>query len=235
MPEPVIASRDEWLAARKSLLAEEKAHLRRSDELAAKRRALPRVRVEKDYRFITNGGEKSLGDLFGGYSQLIVQHFMFGPDWEQGCPSCSLWADSYDGTVVHMNQRDTGFVAVSRAPLEKLNAYRERMGWRFEWVSSLGSDFNFDFGVSATEAQIKAGTASYNFSETSPHGEEMPGASVFAKDPEGSVFHTYSTYARGLDPLNGMYAYLDLLPKGRDEDDLPFSMSWVRRHDEYDN
>jgi len=225
-----VVSRAEWLEARRALLAEEKALTRQRDAVAAKRRALPWVRVERDYRFETPDGAATLPELFGPHRQLLVYHFMFGPDWAQGCPSCSFWADSFDGNVAHLAARDIAFVAVSRAPLDRLEAYRERMGWTFPWVSSAGSDFNFDFRVSATEAQLERGEMFYNFRDTKA-SEELPGASAFYRDEDGAVFHTYSCYSRGLDPLNAAYQWIDLAPKGRDEDDLPWSMAWVKRHE----
>lgn len=234
MTGPLVVSREEWLKARKDLLEAEKAFAREGDALAARRRALPWVKVEKDYRFQTNEGEKTLAELFGPHSQLIVQHFMLGPGWEAGCPMCSFWADGYDGMDIHMAARDTAFVAVSRGPLDAINAYRERMGWGFEWVSSEGSDFNFDYNVSFTPEEIENDTSTYNYRTGPNQMDELPGTSVFARNDAGEVFHTYSTYGRGLDRMNGAYAYIDLTPKGRDEDDLPFPMAWVRRHDEYD-
>ena len=228
-----IVSQEEWLQARKAHLAREKEFTRLRDQLSRERRALPWVKVEKDYVFQGPNGPESLGDLFGGRSQLLVQHFMYGPDWEEGCPSCSFWADSYDGFIVHLAQRDVTMVAVSRAPLEKLDAFKRRMGWSFKWVSSLGSDFNRDFQVSFTPEEMAKGEMTYNYETRGFPADEAPGVSVFARNEDGEIFHTYSCYARGLDMLNGAYHYLDLMPKGRDEDDLPYSMAWVRRHDEY--
>ena len=233
MTTPRIASREEWLAARKDLLAEEKAHSRAGDALAARRRELPWVEVTKDYRFQTDGGEKSLGDLFGRHSQLITQHFMYAPGAETGCALCSMWADNYNPMIGHFAARDVAFVAVSRAPLADFAAYKARMGWAFDWVSSHGSDFNFDYQASASEAEVEAGETTYNFRKTKPFAQDMPGASCFARK-DGKVYHTYSIYSRGLDRLNGVYNYLDIAPKGRDEDGLPFSMAWVKRHDEYE-
>ncbi|HSF94296.1 MAG TPA: thioredoxin family protein [Thermohalobaculum sp.] len=232
-PAQPIVSREEWLAARTRLLEDEKAFTRARDALSARRRALPWVRVEKDYRFRTPDGEKTLGDLFGPHSQLIVSHFMFGPDWEQGCPSCSFWADGYNGLEVHMAHRDAGFVAVSNTAPEKIGAYRQRMGWSFPWVSSLGSEFNRDFQVSFTEADKVDGEVYYNYARRRFPASEAPGISVFYKPEPGTVVHTYSTYARGLDMLNAAYHLMDLLPKGRDEDGLDFTMAWLRRRDEY--
>lgn len=234
MPTHRIVSREEWLEARKEHLAREKAFTRQRDELSRERRALPWVRVEKDYVFQGPNGPESLGDLFDGRGQLLVQHFMYGPDWEEGCPSCSFWADGYDGFIVHLAQRDVTMVAVSRAPLDKLDAYKRRMGWRFTWVSSLGSDFNRDFQVSFSPEEMASGEMTYNYETRGFPADEAPGVSVFARNEAGEIFHTYSCYARGLDMLNGAYHYLDLVPKGRDEDDLPHSMAWVRRHDQYE-
>ena len=228
-----IVSSDEWLAARRALLDKEKAFTRARDALSAERRALPWKRVETDYVFEGARGSVSLADLFAGRGQLIVYHFMFGPDWEAGCKSCSFWADNYDGAVAHLNARDTNLVAVSRAPYPRLAAYRQRMGWHFEWVSSLGNTFNRDFAVSFPEDGGPEGN-NYNFGTIRFDGEEAPGISVFAREGD-AICHTYSCYARGLDMLNGAYHLLDLVPKGRDEDGLRFTMEWVRRHDEYPN
>lgn len=231
MASPIV-SQSEWLTARKALLAKEKALTRAREELAQARRELPWVKVEKGYRFTGGSGSLSLGDLFGAHSQLIVYHFMFPATWQAGCKSCSFWADGYDGIVKHLGARDVGFAAVSIAPYPTLAAFRERMGWSFEWVSSAGSDFNRDFGVSFSAQQIESRTPDYNFG-TQPFGvEEAPGISVFARR-DGAIFHTYSTYSRGLDWLNPAYHLLDLVPKGRDEADLPFSMAWVKLHDQY--
>jgi predicted dithiol-disulfide oxidoreductase (DUF899 family) len=230
-----VVSHDEWIAARKAHLAEEKAFTRARDALARKRRDLPWEKVDKNYVFDTTAGKQSLADLFGGKSQLIIYHFMLGPGWEAGCPSCSYLADHFDGAAVHLAQRDVSFVVVSRAPLSEIEAFKRRMGWRFKWVSSFGSDFNPDYQVSFT-AQEKAGGKvfyNYEFIESFP-SEERPGASVFYKNAAGEIFHTYSTYGRGLDILIGTYHFLDLAPKGRDEDALAWSMAWVRHHDRYD-
>ncbi len=227
-----IVSNDEWLAARKGFLAKEKEFTRLRDELARQRRELPWVKVEKTYVFDGPNGKETLSDLFAGRSQLIVNHFMFGPDWGEGCPSCSFWADTYNGVVVHLEHRDASFVVISRAPLEKLEAYKKRMGWGFKWVSALHNDFNRDYHVSFTPEEQK--TAVYNYNAGGFGSSEAPGVSVFAKDDTGNIFHTYSCYARGLDTLNGAYQLLDLLPKGRDEQGLPYPMAWVRRHDKYE-
>jgi predicted dithiol-disulfide oxidoreductase (DUF899 family) len=226
-----IVSRDEWLAARKSLLTKEKEFTRARDRLSQERRELPWVKVDKQYVFDGPAGKETLSDLFAGSGQLLVYHFMFGPDWNEGCPSCSFWADNYNGIVVHLKHRDVALVAISRAPLEKLEAYKRRLGWTFKWVSSLGNDFNRDYHVSFTPEEQK--TAIYNYSPSGFGSSEAPGISVFAKDEAGTVFHTYSCYARGLDMLNGAYHLLDLVPKGRDEAGLPYPMAWVRRHDRY--
>jgi predicted dithiol-disulfide oxidoreductase (DUF899 family) len=230
---PRVVSPAEWLAARKELLAQEKAFSHQRDALSAARRELPMVRVEKQYVFEGPDGKESLADLFGGKSQLIVYHFMFGPDWEQGCPSCSLLADHFDGSVVHLAQRDVTLVVASRAPLPQIEAFKKRMGWRFKWVSSHGSDFNRDFHVSFTPVDRVQGKVFYNFGMNGFPGEEAPGASVFYRDGTGAVFHTYSSYARGLDILIGAYNFLDMVPKGRDEDGLAHTMAWVRHHDRY--
>lgn len=232
MSEHKVATREEWLAARQALLVEEKAMSKAADALAAKRRALPWVEVEKDYRFQTDDGEKSLAELFGDRSQLIVQHFMYAPGAEAGCALCSFWADNYNPMIRHFAARDVSFVAVSRAPLADFQAYKARMGWQFDWVSSHGSDFNHDFQASATDQEMADGETEYNFRKTKPFSQDMPGASCFVKR-DGKVYHTYSIYSRGLDRLNTVYNYLDIAPKGRDEQDLPFPMAWVRRHDEY--
>ena len=225
-------SRDEWLAARKKLLAKEKelTHLR--DALSAERRALPWLRVEKQYRFDTPTGQKTLSDLFDGRSQLAMYHFMFAPEWEEGCKSCSFWADSFDRIPIHLAHRDVTFLAVSRAPLEKLQWYGRRFGWTFPWVSSGPSDFNYDFNVSFRPEELKGGRAVYNYQPLRFEETDLPGMSVFAKDGSGAVFHTYSAYARGIDALNVAYQYLDLVPRGRDEGEEP--MSWLRRRDQYD-
>lgn len=229
-----VVSRAEWLEARRTLLAAEKALTRERDRLSEARRALPWVKVETPYVFDTAKGEASLADLFDGRSQLIVYHFMFGPDWNEGCKSCSFWMDNFSGIDVHLAQRDVSFVTVSRAPLAKLEAFKRRMGWNFRWVSSLGSDFNFDFHVSFTDAEKAAGQVAYNYGERMFFSSEGPGMSVFRRGEDGAVYHTYSCYARGLDPLNGAYQLLDLTPNGRDEAGLPYPMAWVRLRDKYE-
>jgi predicted dithiol-disulfide oxidoreductase (DUF899 family) len=230
-----VVSHAEWVEARKAFLAKEKEFTRLRDELSRERRALPWEKVEKSYVFDGPKGKMSLADLFAGRSQLIVYHFMLGPDWEQGCKSCSFWADNFNNIPIHLKHRDVAFTAISRAPLAKLQAYAKRMGWSFPWVSSHGSDFNFDYQVSLTPEQIASGKSTYNYVERPNTESELPGVSVFTKNEKGEVFHTYSTYARGLDMLNGAYHHLDLVPKGRDEDNLPHTMAWVRRHDQYED
>jgi predicted dithiol-disulfide oxidoreductase (DUF899 family) len=231
-PHPVVP-RDQWLAARKALLAREKELTRLGDQIARERRALPWVRMDKDYLFDTPEGRRPFADLFDGRQQLLVQHFMLALGWEQGCKSCSYMADHTDATVVHLAQRDVAFVAVSRAPLAEIERFRARMGWQFRWVSSHGTDFNRDFGVSFTADDRARGKADYNFGGRPP-GEEMPGVSAFYQDEAGQVFHTYSTYGRGVEVMMHTYRLLDLVPKGRDEDALDFTMAWVRHHDRYE-
>ena len=226
-----VVAHDAWLEARKQFLAREKDFTRLRDQLSQARRDLPWERVDKRYVFEGPNGQETLPDLFDGRSQLIVYHFMFDPDWEEGCPHCSRWADNFNGIIVHLNQRDVTMVAVSRAAYPKLAAYKKRMGWSFKWVSSSGTDFNFDYHVSFRPDELARKSAVYNFTVQDPGVSEREGVSVFYKDPRGSVFHTYSAYARGIDMLNVDYHYLDLVPKGRDEGgEGPF---WVRRHDEY--
>ena len=233
MERPKVVTRDEWLAARKRHLEKEKEFTRLRDELSRQRRELPWVRVEKEYVFDGPEGKKTLAELFDGRGQLIVYHFMFGPGWEQGCPSCSFVSDHIDGSVVHLAHRDVTLMAVSRAPLSQIEAFRKRMGWRFKWVSSNGNDFNFDYHVSFTKDEMAKGDVYYNYEMQKFGSEEAPGVSVFYRDATGGIFHTYSAYARGLDILVGAYNYLDLAPKGRDEDGLTHSMAWVRHHDRY--
>ena len=235
MQQHKVVSHDEWIAARKAHLAEEKAFSRTRDALARKRRELPWEKVERKYVFDTPQGKQSLAELVGGKSQLIIYHFMLGPGWEAGCSSCSFLADHFDGAVVHLAQRDVSFVVVSRAPLAEIETFKRRMGWRFNWVSSFGNDFNSDYQVSFTPEEKASGKVFYNyeFIESFP-SEERPGASVFYKNAAGEILHTYSTYGRGLDILIGTYHFLDLAPKGRDEDGLAWSMAWVRHHDRYE-
>ena len=230
---PRIVSREEWLAARKVLLEKEKKLTRERDAIAAKRRQLPWVRVEKNYTFDSPRGQQTLADLFDGRSQLVVYHFMFGPEWKEGCPSCSFNMDHTDGALVHLAERDVSFVAVSRAPSSKIEAFKKRMGWKFNWVSSSGSDFNYDYQASFTPEQIARGKVEYNFDLVEFPSAEGPGVSVFYKDTQGNIFHTYSAYARGSESTINAYNYLDLVPKGRDEDGLPFTMAWLRHHDRY--
>ena len=230
---PIVVSHAKWLAARSEFLAKEKEFNRLRDELSQQRRTLPWEQVEKRYDFDSTKGKVTLADLFDGRSQLIVYHFMFGPGWQEGCPSCSFVSDHFDGTLVHLANRDTTLVVVSRAPFAEIEAFKKRMGWKFEWVSSFGGDFNFDYHVSFTPEERARGKVEYNYAKSEFPSEEGPGASVFAKAATGEVFHTYSTYARGLDILMGTYNLLDLVPKGRDEDRLAFTMSWVRHHDRY--
>ena len=229
----VARSKDEWLAARKRLLAKEKelTHLR--DALSAERRSLPWLRVEKQYLFDTPAGRKSLADLFDGRSQLAMYHFMYAPEWDEGCKSCSFWADGFERMIPHLAARDTTLVAISRAPLQKLDAFKKRMGWTFDWYSSAPSDFNHDYAVSFTPEEIKSGAKIYNFGTSGFGVEEAPGISVFYRDEAGDIFHTYSCYARGLDMMNAAYQYLDLTPLGRHEDGLPYPMDWVRLRDQY--
>lgn len=232
---PKVVSRDEWLEARRALLLREKELTRAGDELARQRRELPWERVEKEYVFDAPGGKRSLAELFAGKSQLVVYHFMFGPDWPQGCPSCSLLADHFDGMNQHLPHRDVRLLAVSRAPLPKIEAFKQRMGWRFDWVSSFDSDFNQDLGVAFSKEEVATGEIRYNYGTAPAFGsEDQPGLSVFRRAGAGDVFHTYSAYARGLDHLLGVYGILDLTPRGRDEDAFRWPMEWVRHHDRYD-
>lgn len=228
-----IVSREQWLESRKQLLEKEKQLTRLGDELSELRRALPWVRVDKQYVFDTLEGPQSLAQLFAGRSQLLVYHFMFSPKWEAGCKNCSFWADQFDGVRIHLQQRDITLLAASRAPLPQLEAYRKRLGWYFKWVSSWGSDFNYDYHVSFTPEQAAAGEAFYNYRVGHPPAEESPGLSVFYQDTQGQVFHTYSCYARGLEAINAAYHLMDLAPNGRHEDGPRGTMTWVRRHDEY--
>ena len=228
-----VVSHGAWLAARKDFLLKEKEFTRLRDELSRQRRTLPWEKVEKQYEFDSTHGKVALADLFDGRSQLVIYHFMLGPGWEAGCPSCSYLADHFGGSTIPLATRDTTLVVVSRAPLAEIEAFKKRMGWEFQWVSSFGSDFNFDYHVSFTPEQKASGKVEYNYASIEPFSEEGPGVSVFAKDASGEVFHTYSSYARGLDILVGTYNFLDLVPKGRDEDGLNFTMAWVRHHDRY--
>jgi predicted dithiol-disulfide oxidoreductase (DUF899 family) len=233
--EPRVVSRDEWVAARQALLVREKALTRARDEVSALRRQLPWVRVDKPYVFDTLEGPKTLGDLFAGRSQLIVYHFMFGPGWREGCVGCSLLSDHLDGPLRHLQHRDVAFTAISRAPLAEIEPFRLRMGWKFRWVSSNGSDFNYDFHVSFTPEQLASGRVYYNFQDAPTNGtsEEASGTSVFYRDESGEVFHTYSSYGRGGEGHLGVYHLLDLTPHGRDEHVRGNLTDWVRHHDRY--
>lgn len=229
-----VVSQAQWVEARKALLEREKAYTHLRDDLAAQRRALPWVRLDKHYVFEGPKGPVSLADLFDGRSQLIVQHFMLGPDWEEGCPGCSFGADHMEGALVHLEHHDVTYVAVSRAQIDKIEAFKRRMGWRFNWVSSFANTFNYDFHVSFTPEEAASGSVYYNY-RTSPFMvDEMPGHSVFYKDGTGQIFHTYSTYGRGFEETLVTYMCLDLTPKGRDEDDRKM-MGWMRHHDKYDD
>lgn len=228
-----IVSREAWVEARKILLKQEKEFTKLRDQLSQQRRKLPWNKIEKDYFFESANGKESLSDLFGSCSQLIVYHFMFDPEWLEGCKSCSLLADHYNPAIVHLKERGVAMVTVSRAPLKKLLTFRDRMGWTFEWVSSFDSDFNRDFHVTFKPEEMEQGTAYYNYENKSFPVTEAPGISVFYKNEQGDIFHTYSSYARGLDLFINTYNLLDIVPKGRDEDDLPYTMEWVRHHDRY--
>jgi predicted dithiol-disulfide oxidoreductase (DUF899 family) len=232
-PHHTVVDREHWLAERRALLAREKELTHMQDEVARERRALPWVRVDKDYTFDTPQGRRTLAELFGDKRQLLVQHFMFGPGWEQGCASCSYMADHLDGMHVHLAQRDVALVVVSRATLAEILRFRERMGWQFDWVSSHGSDFNYDFGVSFSAQALAAGAVPYNYVTQPFPREEAPGICAFYRDDDGTVFHTYSTYGRGVEAMMGTYRLLDLMPKGRDEHNAAYTMDWVRHHDRY--
>ncbi len=229
-----IVSRDEWLAAHAAHLVKEKQLTRARDALFAERRALPWTRVEKDYVFDTEEGMKTLGELFDGRSQLVVKHFMFGPDWDQGCVGCSFESDHFDGTLAHLNHHDVTLVAIARAPLPKILTYKKRMGWRFPFVSSHGSDFNYDFHVAFTPEQLAEGPVFYNFGPSTSETEESSGLSAFFRDENGDVFHTFSAFGRGAEELLGTYVLLDLTAKGRNEQGPNFNLTdWVRHHDRY--
>ncbi|CAN7502190.1 thioredoxin family protein [Rhizobium sp. LjRoot98] len=232
MSNPVV-SREEWLEARKALLATEKEETKLRDKIRAERQKMPWVKVDKTYTFNTPAGKKTLADLFDGRSQLMIYHFMFGPDWEAGCPGCSFLSDHIDGTLTHLNNHDVTYVTVSRAPLDKIEAYKKRMGWKFPWVSSFGSDFNFDYHVSFTKEELESGKVFYNFRETSGDDahDELPGMSAFIRDESGNVYHTYSDYARGGEEILTTLMILDRAPKGRNETS---TLSFVKRHDEYE-
>lgn len=229
-----VVSRAEWTEARQALLAKEKelTHLR--DQLAQERRKLPWVRIDKEYLFDGPDGKESLPQLFGLCHQLLVYHFMFGPDWKEGCDHCSFWADTFNGIIVHLKARDTTMLAISQGPLAKLNEFKKRMGWSFKWVSSANNDFNYDFQAAVRPEEKKAGKVYYNYREIKPFADQMPGVSAFYKDDDGVVYHTYSAYSRGIDIVNAAYTYLDLTAKGRDEDWSKSNPSdWVRYHDKY--
>jgi len=229
-----VVSHKAWIRARRKFLAKEKKFTRLRDELARQRRALPWEKVDKQYVFDGPKGRETLPELFDGRSQLVVYHFMFAPDWNEGCKHCSFWADNFNGPGIHLNHRDVSLVAISRAPLEKLEAFKRRMGWSFKGVSSGGNDFNYDYQASFTPQEIESAAAFYNYAKFDVGVSDREGVSLFCKDASGAVFHTYSSYARGIDMLNTAYHYLDLVPKGRDEDDLEFTQSWVRHHDRYE-
>ena len=231
MTSHTVVSQQKWLKVREALLAKEKEFTRLRDQLSADRRALPWVKIDKEYIFDGAEGQQSLAELFEDKSQLMIYHFMLGPDWEEGCPSCSFWADNFNGIDIHLAHRDIAFLAVSRASYEKLVAYKKRMGWSFKWMSSLKSDFNYDMGVSFTVEEKEKNEITYNYRRQPYLMDELQGVSVFYKNNQGELFHTYSTYARGVDILNGAYNYVDLSPKGRDEEDG--IMNWLRRHDQY--
>lgn len=232
MTQQKVAPHAEWVAARQEFLTKEKEFTRLRDELSRQRRELPWESVEKQYIFDGPHGKETLADLFGGRSQLMVYHFMLGPGWQEGCKSCSLLADHFDGMTIHLANRDVTLMVVSRAPIAEIEAFKKRMGWRFRWVSSFGNEFNYDYQASFTKEQVAEG-AIYNYATQRSLPEEAPGASVFYKDGGGQIFHTYSSYARGLDILVGAYNILDLMPKGRDEEGLTVGMAWVRHHDKY--
>lgn len=235
MANQMVVSREEWLVARREHLAKEKEFTKLRDQLSQQRRELPWVKVDKEYVFEGPNGKETLAELFAGRSQLLVYHFMFGSDWEEGCPSCSFWADNFNGINVHLNHRDVTMISVSTAPLDVLNAYKRRMGWDFKWVSASQTDFSRDYNVSFSADEVEKGETEYNFGTRKAFGTESPGISVFYKDENGDVFHIYSCYARGLDMMNGAYHYLDLVPKWRDEAELQFPMARLRRHDKYDD
>jgi predicted dithiol-disulfide oxidoreductase (DUF899 family) len=230
-----IVSRDEWLAVRREHLAKEKALLEARDALRRETRELPWVKVDKTYEFEGSDGKQTLSGLFAGRSQLVIKHFMLGPGWKEGCVGCSFGADQFDGSVIHLVNHDVMVVAVSRAPYPEIAAYHRRMGWRFKWVSSFGSDFNYDYNVSFTEADRARGKAFYNFRMGDYMDDEMPGMSVFYKDEAGDIFHTYSAFARGSELIGGVYGVLDVTPKGRNEPPGGNLTAWVRRHDQYED
>ncbi len=230
-----VVSRDARIEARKRLLAKEKEFNRPRDELSAERRALPWEPVNRRYVFEGPNGSETLADLFAGRSQLIVYHFMLGPGWEEGCRGCSFWADNFNGIDIHLAHRDVTLIAISSAPIDRISAFKRRMGWSFKWVSSAGSDFNRDYHVTFTPEEVAKGDVLYNYAWTSTSDTERPGISVFYQAADGTIYHTYSTYARGLDMMNGAYHFLDLAPKGRDEAGLSHPMTWLRLHDRYED
>ena len=230
---PRVVPHEQWVTERVAFIAKEKELTRLRDELSRQRRELPWEKVTKSYVFDGPRGKETLAELFEGRSQLVVYHLMFGPSWDEACTSCSFWADNFNGIDIHLAHRDITFLAISRAPLPKLEAYKKRMGWSFKWVSAGESDFNYDFQVSHNPEAARNGTTYYNYGTGVKVGEEMPGVSVFYRDRNGDIYHTYSTYSRGIDFLNGAYNYIDLTPKGRDEGTQ--IMSWLRRHDQYED
>ena len=230
---PTIVSREKWLEQRLQHLVDEKEFTRARDALSAKRRQLPWVLLEQDYLFEGESGQVRLSELFGGHSQLIIYHFMYGEDWEAGCPSCSFWADNFNTIGAHLGARDAGFAAISIAPIEQLAKYKRRMGWEFTWVSSKGNSFNKDFAVSFSDEERSRGKANYNFNTATFPSSEAPGISIFVRGENTEIYHTYSTFGRGLDMLNGTYHYMDLLPKGRDEEVLDYPQQWIRRRGDY--
>ncbi len=232
--QPTVVSPEKWLTARQELLREEKEFTRLGDRLSARRRKLPWVKMTQPYTFDSPRGKVTLADLFEGRSQLMVQHFMLGPGWEQGCKSCSFMMDHFNPTVVHLKARDVSFAAISHAPLKEILPFKKRMGWAVNWVSSHGTGFNQDFHVSFTEEEIERGGVPYNYAKMDFPQTEAPGISVFARDVAGDVYHTYSTFGRGVEVIMGTYHLLDLVPKGREEDELEYDMGWIRHHDRYD-
>jgi predicted dithiol-disulfide oxidoreductase (DUF899 family) len=230
-----VVSHDEWIAARQNLLIKEKEFSKLQDDLSRQRRELPWERVEKEYVFDGPAGKETIAQLFAGRSQLAVYHFMFAPEWEEGCKHCSFWADNFNGTDAHLKHRDVTLVAISRAPLAKLERFKQRMGWSFKWVSSSGTNFNYDYRVSFTPEELARGEADWNYRRQKNTNADTVGISAFYKDRNENVFHTYSAYQRGVEPINGAYHFLDLMPKGRDEAGLNFAQAWVRHHDRYED
>jgi predicted dithiol-disulfide oxidoreductase (DUF899 family) len=231
---PNIVSPEKWLAARRELLREEKEFTRLRDKINARRREQPWAKIEKPYTFASPRGQVSLADLFGSHSQLIVQHFMFGTGWEEGCKSCSFMLDHFNTAALHLHARDIAFAAVSHAPLTESLPFKERMGWNVNWVSSHGTDFNYDFFVSFTPEEMARGKVYYNYEKQELPFEEAPGISVFARDAAGAIYHTYSTYGRGVEIVMGTYRLIDMVPKGRDEENDEYGMQWLRHHDRYE-